>query len=253
MLKFKDYVTLAGAIFGTMAIILAIDTTNDWTAGIFIFAAVGCDLLDGYVARRFKQKNAIGGELDSLSDAIAFAVAPSLLLFFTYREFLYGTWAYGMLIFATAFLICCGVLRLAWFNVTHFDGYVGLVVPLGASVCVLFYWADFMWSHLGFPAPAAEFAHNFAPFFMIIVGILETAPFLVYDKSVKVKTGQTRITIFVGLGIGIVTVLAGLIFRDDFHLFALIMDYIALGILAYFIGIGFRNWLRKRTEKTFPN
>jgi len=54
MLKTKDYVTLSGAIFGVIAIILANDKDNNWVAGILILIAGGCDLLDVIWRRRFK-------------------------------------------------------------------------------------------------------------------------------------------------------------------------------------------------------
>ncbi len=256
MLKTKDYVTLSGAIFGVIAIILVNDPINGWIAGIFILVAGGCDLLDGYIARRFKQINAIGGELDSLSDAIAFAVAPALLLYFAYAPFSRGTWSYGVLIFATAFLVCCGVLRLAWFNVTHYEGYVGLVVPLAASFCVLYFWADVMWRALYLPVAASDFVRDFTPFFMIIIGIFETGPFLVYDKAVKKKQGKAKYAIFFGLGVAITCLVLGVILREQVRVFGLIMDYIMLGMLTYYLIIGFRNWLRlrrgKRQESALP-
>ncbi len=249
MLKTKDYVTLSGAILGVIAIILVNDPINGWVAGIFILIACGCDLLDGYIARRFKQINAIGGELDSLSDAIAFAVAPGLLLYFAYANLGMEPWSYAMLVVATAFLICCGVLRLAWFNVTHYEGYVGLVVPLAAAFCVLYFWADVIWRALYLPVAASDFVRNFTPFFMIIIGIFETAPFLVYDKGVKKKQGKTKMAIFFGLGAAVLSLVLGLILREQVRVFGLIMDYVMLGLLTYYLGIGFRNWLRLRRGK----
>lgn len=261
MLKTKDYVTLLGTILGVLAIILVNDPIYGWLAGIFILMACGCDLLDGYIARRFKQINQIGGELDSLSDAIAFAVAPGLMLYFAYADFTKGTWSYGMLCIGTAFFICCGVLRLAWFNVTHYEGYVGLVVPLAAAFCVLYFWADVTFRALfveiinpsDIAVAAKNFVRDFTPFFMIVIGIFMTAPFLVYDKTVKKKQGKTKYAIFFGFGVAVSSLVLGLILQENVRVYGLIMDYVMIGLLVYYIIIGFRNWLHLRRGKSAGN
>ncbi len=61
IMKLKDYITILGLIFGVLAIWVAISQVNQWIACIFIFLGTGCDLLDGYVARKWHQINEIGG------------------------------------------------------------------------------------------------------------------------------------------------------------------------------------------------
>src|SRR5262245_35211737 len=69
------------------------------------------DWLDGRVARWRHQYSALGRELDSLADIISFGVAPAALGF---AAGLRGGWDWLALIY----FVCCGVSRLARFNVT---------------------------------------------------------------------------------------------------------------------------------------
>lgn len=84
----------------------------DWqmAAGLIILAGV-LDGFDGRIARLLKGESRFGAELDSLSDVIAFGVAPAIILFLWSLQALpqYG-W-----IFALAYAVCCA-LRLARFN-----------------------------------------------------------------------------------------------------------------------------------------
>src|SRR5262249_55805805 len=74
-------------------------------------AALVFDWLDGRVARWRHQHSALGRELDSLADIISFGVAPAALGF---AAGLPGGWDWLALIY----FVCCGVSRLARFNVT---------------------------------------------------------------------------------------------------------------------------------------
>lgn len=106
-----------------------------------IMIATVFDGLDGWVARRTSSTTRFGIELDSLSDVIAFGVAPSVLLF---------RWAlmpFGRVGWAAAFLFtACGALRLARFNIqmgsAEKKSFTGMPIPGAACVVaatVLFY------------------------------------------------------------------------------------------------------------------
>jgi CDP-diacylglycerol---serine O-phosphatidyltransferase len=69
------------------------------------------DILDGRVARARHTHSALGRELDSLADVISFGVAPAAL---AYAAGMDGGWDIVVLIY----FVCCGVSRLARFNVT---------------------------------------------------------------------------------------------------------------------------------------
>lgn len=106
-----NLITTTSLFFGFSAIVLAIHGEFD-RAAWFILASAVADALDGAVARATRTQSLFGQELDSLSDAIAFGVAPGLLIFLWALE-PFGKWG-----FAAGFLyIACAVLRLARFNV----------------------------------------------------------------------------------------------------------------------------------------
>ena len=112
-----DFLTLANAACGVGAVFCAIKFTAT-QSGAYFFAAAALapaafifDVLDGRVARKRKQHSALGRELDSLADVISFGVAPAALGF---AAGLTGGWDWVVLIY----FVCCGVSRLARFNVT---------------------------------------------------------------------------------------------------------------------------------------
>jgi len=85
---------------------------DDWEKAVLAVLIAGVlDGIDGRIARLLKAQSRFGAELDSLSDAISFGVAPALIMFLWSLQDLprLGWFA------ALAFAICC-VLRLARFN-----------------------------------------------------------------------------------------------------------------------------------------
>jgi CDP-diacylglycerol--serine O-phosphatidyltransferase len=112
-----DFLTLGNAACGTAAVFLAMLYVGDLSAGHFFAAAAMApaafifDVLDGKVARARQQHSALGRELDSLADVISFGVAPATLAFAAGMR---GGWDAVALIY----FVCCGVSRLARYNVT---------------------------------------------------------------------------------------------------------------------------------------
>jgi CDP-diacylglycerol--serine O-phosphatidyltransferase len=114
-------------------------------AGLAIALAVIADTFDGRFARRFgsdPRRRALGAELDSLADAIAFGIAPPLCsaLLLDVRADLTGAALW------TAILVhaVCAITRLASFNVDAMEGadFVGIPVPLSALI-----WATVLLVH----------------------------------------------------------------------------------------------------------
>lgn len=102
--------TTAGLFAGFYAVVAAMKGLFD-LAAIAIFVAMLMDSLDGRVARLTNTQSAFGGEYDSLTDMVAFGVAPPLV---AYSWVLYRFGKIGWLI---AFLYTAAVaLRLARFN-----------------------------------------------------------------------------------------------------------------------------------------
>ena len=112
-----DFLTLGNAACGAAAVFLAMLYMQDRTPVHFLAAAAMAplalifDVLDGRVARWRQAHSALGRELDSLADVISFGVAPATLGF---AAGLQGGWDAGLL----AYFVCCGVSRLARYNVT---------------------------------------------------------------------------------------------------------------------------------------
>ncbi len=112
-----DFLTLCNAACGVagvfLAMLYAVEGAKAWfyTAAAMAPAAFIFDVLDGRVARWRSQHSALGRELDSLADIISFGVAPAALAF---AAGLRGGWDWIALIY----FVCCGVSRLARYNVT---------------------------------------------------------------------------------------------------------------------------------------
>ena len=128
-----------GALFaGFFAVISGMN--NDFqNACMAILAAMFLDGLDGRVARLTNTQSAFGAEYDSLSDLLAFGVAPALICF---------SWALsdlGTLGWTAAFFyVACAALRLARFNVqlgtVNKRFFVGLASPAAAGLVVFMVW-----------------------------------------------------------------------------------------------------------------
>lgn len=115
---------------------------DDWQKSVLAVILAGMlDGIDGRIARLLKAQSRFGAELDSLSDAISFGVAPALILFLWSLQQAprLGWFA------ALAFAICCA-LRLARFN-ARIDlpdqphksaGFLtGIPAPVGAGLAFL--------------------------------------------------------------------------------------------------------------------
>jgi len=112
-----DWFTLANAFCGTGAVFAAMRYLQDGERSYLLFdmalipLAFIFDALDGRIARWRKSSSTLGRELDSLSDIISFGVAPAAL---AYACGMQGGWDWLVL----SYFVCCGVSRLARYNVT---------------------------------------------------------------------------------------------------------------------------------------
>lgn len=112
-----DWFTLANAFCGTGAIFASMrflqeGGVRDLMIGMALIPlAFVFDAFDGKIARWRKVASTLGRELDSLSDVISFGVAPAAL---GYACGLQGGWDW----FVLSYFVCCGVSRLARYNVT---------------------------------------------------------------------------------------------------------------------------------------
>ncbi len=132
--------TLCGMFLGFFSILASFKGNYLHAAWAILLANI-FDGLDGWVARLTHSTTRFGIELDSLSDLIAFGVAPAVMLY---------KWAlmpFGRVGWAAAFLfVACGALRLARYNVqmgsTESKSFTGMPIPGAATIVatlVIFY------------------------------------------------------------------------------------------------------------------
>jgi CDP-diacylglycerol--serine O-phosphatidyltransferase len=127
-------ITLFGMFGGFYAIVMAINgkfVHASWG----VIAAIVFDGLDGFVARLTGSHTRFGIELDSLSDLVAFGVAPAVIVYLSSIR------PFGRLGWLAAFLfVACGALRLARFNVqmvtTERKSFMGVPIPAAAFMMV---------------------------------------------------------------------------------------------------------------------
>jgi CDP-diacylglycerol--serine O-phosphatidyltransferase len=130
--------TTAALFAGFYAVIAAIQGRFE-PAAIAIFSAMVLDGLDGRVARLTNTQSDFGAEYDSLSDMVAFGVAPSLVV---YEWALHGLGKIGWL--AAFVYMAAAALRLARFNtqigVADKRFFQGLPSPSGAAIIAAGVW-----------------------------------------------------------------------------------------------------------------
>ncbi|WP_439957046.1 CDP-alcohol phosphatidyltransferase family protein [Nocardia altamirensis] len=132
-------VTILALCAGLSAVKFGLDNRLDLALAMIGAAAV-LDTLDGRLARMLDATTKIGAELDSLSDAISFGVAPALVLYVTLLHSETAGWIIALL-FAVSI-----VLRLARFNTLLDDDtrpewsreyFVGVPAPAGALIAMV--------------------------------------------------------------------------------------------------------------------
>ncbi|MCL2380505.1 MAG: CDP-diacylglycerol--serine O-phosphatidyltransferase [Treponema sp.] len=145
-----SFITLMNGACGFVAIVFASDARFTM-AGYIILLAMIADVLDGRVARLTRTTSSFGGQLDSLSDAISFGVAPAFLMIKLvefHLEYLglggldFSIHLGRVMIVAAVFYAMCAVVRLARFNVENDEdetahmNFSGLPSPAAAGVVV---------------------------------------------------------------------------------------------------------------------
>ncbi|MGZ8419202.1 MAG: CDP-alcohol phosphatidyltransferase family protein [Allosphingosinicella sp.] len=144
-------VTAVALCVGLTSVRFAI--AGEWENAVYaIIAAALLDGMDGRIARALKGQTRFGAELDSLSDVIAFGVAPALIL----HLWVLQAWPRIGWLFALAYAACMA-LRLARFNagidIEHQPhksaGFLtGVPAPAGAGLVLL---PVYLWEWTGEP------------------------------------------------------------------------------------------------------
>jgi CDP-diacylglycerol--serine O-phosphatidyltransferase len=135
-----NIITLSSMFSGFYSIIASFNSDYERAAWAIMIASV-FDVLDGWVARMTHTTSKFGIEIDSLSDAISFGVAPGVLV---YSWSLQSFGKVGWL--GAFFMVACAALRLARFNVQmgseekkHFTGLPSPAAALMIATTVLAY------------------------------------------------------------------------------------------------------------------
>lgn len=150
-----NILTSACLFSGFYALVAAIQGHYQ-TAAIAILVAGIFDGLDGRVARLTQTTSRFGVEYDSLSDLVAFGVAPGIL------AFMWGLQNFGRLGWLAAFLyVATTALRLARFNVLSTGAssdaksyFLGLPCPSAAGMIAT---TVLMCQHFGILSPVRHF------------------------------------------------------------------------------------------------
>ncbi|MCR9221036.1 MAG: phosphatidylcholine/phosphatidylserine synthase [Alphaproteobacteria bacterium] len=130
-----NMITVAATCAALTGVRYAIDGRWEFAVGAILVAAI-LDALDGRMARLLNAQSDFGAQLDSLSDFVAFGVAPALIAWFWALNALGGLgWVAGLF-----FAVCCG-LRLARFNSRldtlppyAYNYFQGVPAPMGAAL-----------------------------------------------------------------------------------------------------------------------
>ena len=143
-----NLITTAALFAGFFAIVAAANG-RFVNAALAIYGAFILDTLDGRVARWTRSESEFGAEYDSLSDMVAFGVAPAMVAFF---------WALSSLgqfgwVFAFVYM-ACAALRLARFNTKGDNAtFTGLASPSAAAIIASSVW---IWSEYATEAAGLE-------------------------------------------------------------------------------------------------
>jgi CDP-diacylglycerol---serine O-phosphatidyltransferase len=147
-----DFLTLGNAACGAAAVLLAMRAVATQAPADILWAAAMAplafifDVLDGRIARMTGRASIFGRELDSLADVVSFGVAPAAL---AHAAGIDGGWDAVVLLY----FVCCGVSRLARYNVTadamsaaagkvtHFEG-----TPIPTSIVLVGIIAALAWN-----------------------------------------------------------------------------------------------------------
>ena len=214
-----NLITSASLFCGFYSLIQTLGGHYDKAAWAILASAV-FDAFDGTVARMTNTASDFGVEYDSLSDAVAFGVAPGVLMY-AWALQPFGKWGW-----AAAFVYAaCAVLRLARFNVqTLPEGgkyFAGLPSPgAGAMIAttVLFFY------YLGRGDDTKHFVLVLESFALGLL-MVSTVPYL----SSKKLGLEGRVPFWMIVPIPVV--LALILLEPEIGLFGILVVYVAHGPL----------------------
>ena len=138
----SDIISLCNMSCGFLSILSSINHNFELSAMLMIFAIM-FDSVDGWVARKTNRQDifGFGKNIDSLSDAISFGVAPAVFVYSTINTT--STILHPIVIIISLLIIICGILRLTRYNVIadkiNTNDFIGFPIPGIAFILATFY------------------------------------------------------------------------------------------------------------------
>ena len=138
----SDIISLLNMCSGFLAIISSINNNLELAAILMIIAII-FDSIDGWVARKTNRQDDLGfgKNIDSLSDAISFGVAPAIFLYSCINTTPYINQV--IVIIVSLMIVICGVLRLTRYNVIadkiDTKDFIGFPIPGISFILATFY------------------------------------------------------------------------------------------------------------------
>jgi CDP-diacylglycerol--serine O-phosphatidyltransferase len=213
-------VTLLAFISGLSSIKFALAGKWEFAVAAILFAGI-FDGLDGHVARLLNSTSRFGAELDSLSDVVAFGVAPAIVLYLWSLEGIdRAGWAASIL-YASAM-----ALRLARFNARldeeddprkRFGFLTGIPAPVGAALALAPMMVDFSISDNFLQAKSQYIAPYVVAIALLLISTLPTVSL----KAIRVKKEYLVLIMLV-----IAAVITGLFVQTWFMVLVLGMIYL---------------------------
>ncbi len=233
--------TTAALFSGFYAVLAAMNGKFEHAA-LAIFVAMVLDGLDGRVARLTNTQTAFGAEYDSLSDMVAFGLAPSLVMY------VWSLSGLGKLGWLAAFVYTAGgALRLARFNTQVGTAdkryFQGLPSPAAAAVV-----AGCVWVGVEFGIPGADLSYLTAGL-TVVVGLLMVSN--VRYNSFKEVDFRGKVPFF--SIVVIMLAFAVLLVQTQLVLFLVFLVYAVSGPVLTLIHLRRRRAERKRLVRRPPS
>ena len=212
-----NLITTASLFAGFYSIIASIQG-KFVVAAIAILVSLVLDGLDGRIARMTNTTSKFGAEYDSLSDLVAFGVAPSLLAY-NWAMFFYGKWGW----IAAFMFVVCGALRLARYNIQigiiESKVFNGLPIPAAAAVVattVLFF---------NYAGVEGQFHNPYMLFFVVVLSLLMVSSVKYYSgKDMKLFARKPFMSFFL-----LVIILILVVAETQIMAFVVILGYVLSG------------------------
>lgn len=137
--QIANAITITNLALGCASIFCSINNRIGFAITAIGFAGLG-DRFDGRIARRMGTESPLGIQLDSMSDAVSFGVAPAVLVYMLLRPKYAGGIMHPILALICSFYIICGLFRLARYNVSGLDddgNFHGLPITAAGSFTAL--------------------------------------------------------------------------------------------------------------------